>query len=549
MPYDAAPMTLVAVPIFVDAPADVPGGLARAESAVRSGARIIEWRVDRLAADPDTAAARSSLADLVRGSPAPCIVTCRPRWEGGRGEADEAARVALLEAAWRLEPPPKYVDVELAAYGGRAGPGPAGGPRPAVSFRGTPPGDEGPGLIVSRHDFDGRPADLLQCVEAMTRDPNCAVIKIAWTARSLRDNLEAFDLLSERRRPMIALCMGEFGLLSRALAPKFGGLITFASAERGAESAPGQPTIDELKGVYRFDAVGPGTSVYGVIGWPVGHSLGPRIHNAGFAHVGHDGVYLPLPIPPEYEHFKATVGALVDHPRLGFAGASVTLPHKEHLVRFVAERGGRVEARAEEIGSANTLLVGRTGATACINTDAAAAVDAVRTRAGLSAEAMAALRVAVLGAGGVARAVVAAFGDAGADVVVFGRSDARARELAAALGEGRRRVRAGRPEEIARERFDVYVNCTPVGMAGGPDPGRSPLPPAVVLDDSVTVFDTVYTPERTPLIREADARGARVVTGLDMFVRQAALQFEEWTGAEAPLQVFRDAIAGASADG
>ena len=142
--------------------------------------------------------------------------------------------------------------------------------------------------MLSTHDFDRRPADLLQRVEAMSNEPACSVIKIAWQARSLRDNLEALDLVADRTTPMVVLCMGEFGLMSRVLAAKSGALLTYASAGVGAETAPGQPTIDDLLGRYRFDRIGPATAVYGVIGWPVAQSLSPVIHNAGFEKIGDD---------------------------------------------------------------------------------------------------------------------------------------------------------------------------------------------------------------------------------------------------------------------
>ncbi|MCP3905092.1 MAG: type I 3-dehydroquinate dehydratase, partial [Planctomycetes bacterium] len=445
--------------------------------------------------------------------PAPCLVTCRPEWEGGGFGGVEATRVELLEAIAATGARPRYVDIELAAYR-RSG------------FAGVLAGFGETGLILSSHDFDGRPADLIQRVEALTAEDDASVVKVAWRARSIRDNLEAFDLLAERRKPMVALCMGDFGLPSRVLAGKFGGFLTFGVLDAGATSAPGQPTLVELRSRYRFDDIGPRTRVYGVIGWPVAHSRGPDLHNAGFAAVDHDGVYLPLPVPPEWEHFKASVGALVDHERLDFSGASVTIPHKEHLVRFVIERGGHVDPLAARLGAANTLVVGDDRSLSCTNTDAPAAVETLGAVAGQ--------RVAVLGAGGVARAVAGGLADAGMRVVVFNRTAQRAEALARDLGRG---VESAGLDDLAGG-FDVYVNCTPVGMEGGPDPDGSPLPESIALDEQTTVFDTVYAPARTPLVREAEARGARVVTGVEMFVRQAALQFERWTGQAAPMDVF-----------
>jgi 3-dehydroquinate dehydratase/shikimate dehydrogenase len=531
-------MTFIAASILIANLDRIESALRSAASAVWAGARLVEWRVDALA---DEDGAIPAVLGLVNRSPAPCIVTCRSQGEGGRFAGGESRRIALVEALAACDNPPCYVDLELAAW------------REDAELRrrilAVLPGTSGAGptatsLILSSHDFTTRPPDLIQRVEAMTNDRGCSVIKVAWAARSLRDNLEAFDLLTGRRKPMIALCMGEFGLMSRVLAPKFGGLLTFAAPQAGEETAPGQPTVEELRSLYRFESISRQTKVYGVIGWPIAHSQSPHIHNAGFEAVEHDGVYLPLPIPPEWEHFKATVGALIDHAHLDFRGASVTLPHKENLLRFVTERGGRVDPLAERIGAANTLIVGSAGSTACLNTDAPAAIDSLCSHMRIGRKDLRGLRIAVLGAGGVARAVVAGLAEEGASVVVFNRNRERAEALAGEFDDretasGRAaKVTAGEPNLLRRACFHIIVNCTSIGMAGGPAPDASPLDVLVAgsvpLDDRVTVFDTIYNPRQTPLIEDAAVRGARVITGLDMFIRQAAMQFEKWTGCELP---------------
>ncbi len=256
-------------------------------------------------------------------------------------------------------------------------------------------------------------------------------------------------------------------------------------------------------------------------------------------------MYLPMPIPPEYEHFKATVGSFVDHERLNFRGASVTIPHKENLIRFVKERSGTVDPLAERIGAANTLVVGDDGTLTCVNTDAPAAIDALCKGMEIEPAGLDGKRVAVLGAGGVARAVVAALCDAGASVTIFNRTPGKAETLAAqqkAATAGRAGVEVGDLGALSQDIFDVYVNCTSLGMAGGPDEDQSPLPDDAPLDEDTTVFDTVYTPHRTPLICQAEASGARTIFGLEMFLSQAAMQFERWTGKEGPMDVFRAAV-------
>jgi 3-dehydroquinate dehydratase/shikimate dehydrogenase len=542
-------MTLIAVPIMVRAADEAGMALHRAQAAAKAGARLIEWRIDALAEEADSLA---SIRRLAAESLLPCIVTCRLAKEGGEYHGDEQTRISLFEALATEPQGPRYLDVELAAFKSSAN------LRQKVLLavdHDQQPRDVKTSLILSTHDFRGRPADLLQRIEAMVAEPACAAMKIAWQARSLRDNLEAFDLLRERRKPMIALCMGNFGLMSRVLAPKFGGFLTFASDQPTTVTAPGQPTIDELRGLYRFERIGHETKVYGVIGWPVEQSRSPHLHNAGFDAVGHDGVYLPLPIPggpTEHEHFKATVGALIDHGGLDFRGASVTIPHKENLLRFAKERGGKVDALSDRIGAANTLVVNDDRSIECLNTDCPAAVDALYAGMGINQEQLSTKRVALLGAGGAARAVAVGLLDAGATVVVFNRNRERAERLVRSLSgreaaSGGGKIVAGEPEELACGCFHVFINCTPLGMAGGPAPDESPLPPEVKLDDSVTVMDTVYNPARTPLIQEAESRGARVIPGMEMFVRQAALQFERWTGKAAPGELFARMMRGDAA--
>ena len=556
--------TRLVVPIMVES---VTQAHARAAVAAERGADLVEYRLDHFE-EPD------QVGTLVGGSPLPCIVTCRPTWEGGEYDGNEQDRISLLEhaclpAAARGEDAaagmdshrsgigPAYVDVELAAYQSSANLRQKVGLM--VSHDDQPRRDVGTGLILSSHDFTTRPADLDRKVMAMAEAPACRVIKAAWRARSLRDNLEAFEIIGRRLKPTIALCMGEFGLPSRVLARKFGALLTFASLDDSQATAPGQPTVDELKNLYRWDRLGPDTRVYGVIGYPVGHSLSPAIHNAGFDALpggGYDGVYLPMPIPPEYEHFKATTLSWLDFEGLHFRGASVTIPHKANLLRFVEEQGGEIEPLAAAIGAANTLTKRTDGTLYASNTDYAALLDATCDALGIGRDGLSGRRVAVLGAGGAARAAVAGFGDAGCDVTVFNRTADKAAALAERFG-----AIAAPLDTCDPWGFDVVINCTPVGMHPNVDatPVARVQGPGVGVQESgrtaergavsgprtpnpeprPLIFDTIYNPAETRLLREAKAAGCATVSGVEMFVRQAAAQFELWTGRAAPLDVFR----------
>ncbi len=526
-------MTALAVPIMVHS---VERALADAARAAEFGADLVEYRLDRVADDPSAATA------IVEASPLPCIVTCRPVWEGGEFEGPDGQRVELFRAACAGARRPAYLDVELAAFRRSAELR-----RVLAELVDRPDGgsQRDTGLILSAHDFTTRPADLLQRVAAMADEPLCRVIKVAWRARSLRDNLEAFELLGQAYKPTIALCMGEFGLASRVLAGKFHALLTFASLDEQAATAPGQPTLTELKTLYRWDRLDAQTRVYGVVGYPVGHSMSPPIHNAGFDAAGVNAVYLPMPIPPEYEHFKATMTAWLEAPTLGFRGASVTIPHKEHLLRFVRERGGRIEPLAERIGAANTLTVGEDGGLEASNTDYAAALDAVCEALSIGREQLAGRRVAVLGAGGAARAVVAGFAACGATVVIYNRTLERAKRLAKEFTEGPGKVVAASWDKLCDTCCEVFINCTPLGMY--PNVDQTPMPSEGEgafrgVGPGVVAFDTIYNPMETRWLREARAAGCVTIPGTAMFVLQAAGQFERWTGRDAPIEIFERAL-------
>lgn len=523
-------MTKLAVSILVR---HLGQALADAARAAEFGAELVEYRIDQVGEDADLVVA------LVEGSPLPCILTCRPVWEGGFYEGDEAQRFELLGHAFKGVRAPAYLDLELAAYQRHPD------VLERIGIAGQMGQAAGTGLILSSHDFHRRPTDLYQKVEAMVDAPDCRVIKVAWQARSLRDNLEAFELLLQQYKPTIALCMGEFGLASRVLAKKFGALLTFASLDEASATAPGQPTLEQLKRLYRWDRIGRHTSVYGVIGWPVGHSLSPRLHNAGFDAAGYDGVYLPLPIPEAYEHFKATVGSWLAFEPLEFRGASVTIPHKEHLLRFVRESGGEIEPLAQAIGAANTLVKRDDGTLYACNTDYAAALDAICEGLDIGRDQLAGRQAAVIGAGGAARAIVAGLAHSGASVTIYNRTPQRAMALVRQFRDAPGRVEAASLEELSESAAEVYVNCTPVGMH--PNVDASPIPadrPMKGWGPGVVVFDTIYNPTQTLLLKQAQAAGCRTIPGMEMFVRQGAAQFELWTGQPAPLEAFRAALRG-----
>jgi 3-dehydroquinate dehydratase/shikimate dehydrogenase len=410
-------------------------------------------------------------------------------------------------------------------------------------------------LILSRHDFAHTPAELGAIFDELLSS-HADVVKVACKAESIVDSLRVLDLLRRTaihpplskggRASVIALAMGETGILTRVLAKKFDALLTFASLDKGIESAPGQPSIRDLRELYRWAAISSRTQVYGVVGCPVAHSMSPAIHNAAFGQVGHDGVYLPMRVEPPYEAFAAFLDGCLARAWLDLRGLSVTIPHKENLLRYVEARGGEVEPLARRIGVANTLHIepgsradGADARLYAFNTDYRGALDALCHGLGCEAKDLAGVPVAVLGAGGVSRAIVAGLADCGCKITIYNRTAQKATALAAEFGAD-----ALPFDQRIRDDTRVIINCTSIGM--WPHVGDSPRGGASILPEArdLAVFDTVYNPIETRLLREAREQGHKTIDGVAMFVRQAAAQFERWTGQAAPTDLMRQIVVG-----
>lgn len=502
--------TALCVSIFVTDLAQAKRDIARAAEA---GADLVELRIDTFT-EPHL------VRQLVEESIRPAVVTCRAAWEGGQSALPDEQRLAVLESACHAHT--RYIDVELEAVR-RGNDLPVGRP-----------------VICSFHDFDGRPAKLHNIVLEMNQRPG-TVNKIVWTARSIRDCIEAFELLTTRTKPTIALCMGEAGVTTRILAKKFDALLTFASLSAASATAPGQVSIDEMKRLYRWDAINTQTKVYGVVASPVKHSMSPAIHNAAFDAIGHNGVYLPFLVEPGYESFKAFMETFLTFTPLHLSGLSITLPHKENALRYLKEKGASVEPLAESIGAVNTIVISPDGKLAGYNSDYAAILDSITSALSISREQFAGRRVAVIGAGGTGRSAVAALAHYGATVVVYNRTLDRAQALAQEFNGKFGQVVAAPQEDLCKSCCEIYLNTTSIGMH--PKVGESPVDGnAPTFSPDTLVFDAVYNPPETKLLQQAKAAGARTVSGVEMFVRQAVRQFELWTGKPAPADLMRNVV-------
>ena len=459
--------------------------------AAREGAThgdMVELRLDGVS-DLD-------LPGALEGRRVPVVATCRPTWEGGRFDGTEYERASILSRA--LELGAEFVDVEWRATQQSNG-----------DFTGIVRRDPAR-VVISSHDFDGVPRDLQDRVRAM-RGVGAGSIKVAVAVSRLTETLPLKDIGAAG--DAIVIGMGEAGLPSRLLAAHYGSRWTYA----GRGVAPGQLPAETMADDFHFFRVGPETAVYGVVSTNAMHSLSPVMHNAAFEAAGIDAVYVPLRAC-DFDDFLSYAAAM------GVKGASITIPFKLDALRAATP----ADRLTQSVGAANTLRRDGSGWQAT-NTDVdgfLAPLDAVFGRRLSNA------RAAVLGAGGSARAVVAALRSRGVLVSVYARRPEQARALAQELD-----ATAGEwPPPTGS--WDVLVNCTPLGGAGKRD--ESPLPREAV--SGPLVYDLTYGQGPSALLRDAKAAGALTIDGLPMLVAQAERQFEWWTGQKPEPGVMQDAV-------
>lgn len=460
------------------------------------GAKLVELRLDWLQSLPE-------LNRLIKDRPTPVVVTCRRKEDRGRWRGTEEQRLMILRQA--IVAGVEYVDLEIDVA--------KSVPRYGKTKR-----------IISYHNFEETPDNIASIHQQMTKlDPD--IIKIVTMANTPGDTTRILRLVADSTIPTAGFCMGELGLPSRILCGKYGSPLTYATFSRDRELAPGQIVFEDMRDIYHYDEINRDTAVFGVVGDPIGHSLSPLIHNTALRSAGINAVYIPFRIPAE-----TLASSLADLDWLGVRGFSVTIPHKEAAAKFAHHCNPAVQA----IGAANTLFRNELGQWEASNTDYDAALEAILV--GLDPQhpdpaKLMGRKALVLGAGGASRAIALALVRSGAMVTISSRTHKRATALADELNcthcswENRGAVDPS-----------VLVNCTPVGMH--PNLDDSPFAENW-LTPGMLVFDTVYNPETTLLIKHARQRECKVVTGIEMFVRQAARQYERFTGQPASLEEMR----------
>jgi len=443
---------------------------------------MVELRLDGVA-DIDVAGA-------LEGRRTPVIVTCRASWEGGRFDADEATRLGILARA--IELGAEYVDVEWKAD------------------RRSLPRHPRTTLVLSHHDFSGMPADLPGLVRAIAAG-NAGITKVAVTPRRLRDCVALRDA-TRIDAPHVAIAMGSLGQLTRVVPGLLGSLWTY-----GGTAAPGQTTPSELIDVYRVGRQSASTALYAVAGAPLAHSASPAMHNAAFAALDMDAVYVALETDDAAELLEVAQA-------FGLRGASVTAPLKTGVFALVP----RHDELSATVGALNTLRQSSSGWEGR-NFDVAGFLSPFVGRP----ESLRGRRCVVVGAGGAARTALWALQSHGARVEVAARREDRARALAADFG-------AEVSDWPPAPGWDLLVNTTPAGT--WPETDAMPIDAGAVRGRMV--YDLIYNPEETTLLRVARAHGAETIGGLEMLVGQACHQFEWWTGRTAPRDVMAEAARG-----
>ncbi|MHC4216295.1 MAG: shikimate dehydrogenase [Planctomycetota bacterium] len=512
-------MTYLAVPI---SGRGFDSALEQIRAAAPAGAEMLELRADYLE-DLSVSAVGRLIAEAKSCFDGSVLVTCRDQRQGGAGGWDLDLRLDVLCGG--LDAGADFVDLEYENFLLTEA---------RDRILGSLSEHEGARLVLSAHDFDdfdGRFDDIGGLHKEIKTACPSAIPKLVYTAGHINDCFEGFDLLHGADGELAVFCMGEAGLISRVIAKKLGSFLTFACLDEQSGTAPGQLTIETFRDFYRSEQIDAQTDIFGVIGCPVAHSMSPAVFNATFDELKSNDVYLPVLIEGDWPEFERFMTNVLERPWLGFNGFSVTIPHKHNALEFVRKQGGYIEPLAERIGAANTIIIDPDAKVSAYNTDYAGALDAIATALNIKRIDLKNTSVAVIGAGGVSRAIVAGLRDVDAKVTIYNRTIERAEKLA-----GEFDCDFGPLAELENIKTKLVINCTSIGMH--PKVDATPLPKHCITGD-MAIFDTVYNPLETLLLKNAKEAGAKTIDGMTMFVNQALAQFKHFTGTNASAERMR----------
>jgi 3-dehydroquinate dehydratase / shikimate dehydrogenase len=478
---------------------DVPTLLDHACREAAAGESFLEFRLDFL--DKPHKGAEAIRGFVEQFPDSIVVATCRRHQNHGKFNGSIDEQLAVLDVAVRNGAQAIDVEIETAEAADER----------LSQFRGRVH------VIVSYHNFEATPPmdTVIGRVMRVTAD----AYKVVTMARKPSDNmrvLAAAKALPNHR--LVVLAMGELGFPTRVLSPVFGGVFTYASPTCVEGTAAGQVSARSLRHLYRVEKLKKTAKIYGVIADPIRHSISPAVHNRAFQSRRVDAVYLPFLVTPPYLRDFFSMAA-----KLPLAGFSVTIPHKQKIIRYL----DTVDPLARRIGAVNTVWR-KAGKWRGTNTDAAGVTDPLSRLLRLQGAS-----VLIVGNGGAARSAACALADAGSKIALVGRNADRVRSLAKVCG-----AEALGRDQLASRYFDVVVHATPLGMFPHVD--------ECFFDGNIpadVVFDMVYNPIETMLLRSAKGQRKTIVPGLSMFIEQAVRQFEIWTGESAPRAVMEKAAA------
>ena len=445
------------------------------------------------------------------------LFTFRPREQGGRRDLTLGERLKFWEHVLWARKDGFLVDLEF---------------EPSLLSAVNPSNID---RIVSFHDFDGSPEHLNARWEMMS-EISGTTTKIAVQTGDIRHAIAVWkllDLAKARNKQIIPIAMGEAGKWTRILGPAHGAFMTYAALDKGGETAPGQITAEDLIETFRVRHLDQETKVFGVIGDPVSQSLSTYMHNPAFVSRGINAVFIPFLVKDIDAFMRRMVRPETREVELNFGGFSVTMPHKQSIMRHL----DAIDATAEKIGAVNTVKI-ENGKLTGYNTDAYGFITPLKAKFGD----LAGSRVAVFGAGGAARACVYALKQENARVTVFARDEKKARAFAVEFGVDWKGISNLKSQisNLVLSDFDILVDTTPLGMSGQFE--HDSLFTAEQLKGIKFVYDLVTKPYDTPIIREAKKAGIPAIGGLEMLVAQGAMQFEIWTGQNAPIEMMTESV-------
>jgi len=476
---------------------DVPALLDQARREAEAGESFLEFRLDFL---PNPCLGAEAISRFLEQFPdCTVLATCRRHQNHGKFNGSIEEQFSILDLAVRSGAHAIDVEIETAEVAQDR----------LAQFRGRAH------VVLSYHNYEATPP-MDTIVARMLRVPADAY-KIVTTARKPSDNVRVLAAAKGLpKQKVIVLAMGELGFPTRVLSPVFGGTFTYAAPMQADGTAAGQVCARYLRHLYRVEKLGKTAKIYGVIADPVRHSISPAVHNRAFQSRRLDAVYLPFLVAPA---FLRDFFSLAD--KLPLSGFSVTIPHKQKIIRYLDV----VDPLARRIGAVNTVWR-KAGKWRGANTDAAGVTGPLSRVVKLNNSS-----ILIVGNGGAARGAACALSDAGSKISLVGRNADRVRALAKVCG-----AEPLMREQLTGRHFDAVVHATPLGMF--PHVNECFFQGDIPAD---VVFDMVYNPLETTLLKHAREQGKTVIPGLEMFIEQAVRQFELWTGESAPRPVMQKA--------